>query len=364
MMLSLGGSSWLAQDKAKSQEQAVAEGLKYLIKNQGDNGRWGHDEGRWYGVKDKVAIYAITSIGLLALKANLDVKIESGDKAIQAALKYIASYEGKVEATKGFDLRHWDSAFVLFTLVRLYKEKSGDEVKNRIEKLIDVLESSQETGGGWAYMSVEKDKSVGSSATFLTSNCLIVLLHAKEAGFKVKEETIKSAVGFLKKRRSPSGAFGYYLRDHFADGEIGSCARNVPNELALYLAGESDQKRLQWAVSQFFIFRNELEATRKKWAIKGKMSYHQGKEGIASYYFFFSYFWAVQALHFVDKEAAIRMDAEGKTTKTPAECISELKRLVLELQEGDGSWFDNGMPGIHYGTAMALLVLSDQNLIR
>jgi hypothetical protein len=195
--------------------------------------------------------------------------------------------------------------------------------------------------------------------------------------------------------RQNTGSFKYARAKNYTDGPIGSCARNPHCELALYLAGESDQSRLGWALSNFFKWRHELEDARS--ADKGGHGAGgEALEGIASYYFFYGHLWAFAALHYLDKNARIEISkggikdqkSGGKTkseveTKTPGECTKMLQSILMDIQGNCGKSstkladgkieykerkFEDGRWGATSGgsdfeTAVALIVLSGQNFL-
>src|SRR5262249_2692212 len=146
----------------------------------------------------------------------------------------------------------------LMYFVRIPKDKATKEDKEQIKKLIAALESSQEAEGGWTYLA-NSGPNVQKSSSFLTAPVLMTLLEAKDKGYEVPDKMIAESVDLLKRLRKEDGTFKYYhhSRDNDPKHKMGSCARNSASELALYLAGESDQKKLQWTISNFFQNRHE-----------------------------------------------------------------------------------------------------------
>jgi hypothetical protein len=64
----------------------------------------------------------------------------------------------------------------------------------------------------------------------------------------------------------------------------------------------------------------------------------------------------------MDKDTAIQIDKTDKTAKTPAQCIELINSDVVKIQTTDGSWIDSRV-GCHYGTSIALLILSGQKVV-
>ncbi len=261
----------------------------------------------------------------------------------------------------------YDIAYRLLALVTLYQEISDEEMKDQIRKMIDKLEKrvKEGEGGGWGYHHM--------TCGFRTAHTLIPLLQAKQAGIDVPIHLIEEPIKFLKANRKPNGIhkdYGGYFR--------GSTGHNCVNELALYLAGSSDQKRLQWVVSHFFRWGDILDENRDR---RGG----HGKETVAPYYFSFAYFWASQALHFIDKDARINvkkgdptnlvLDKNGNSTdekaneenkeeelKSPAECLKILKEKMLALlADKAGPLGAPNFPNVYPSTAIT--ILTGQNLV-
>ncbi len=390
------------QDKNNGQEnsfeEAIIMGAEYLIDKQSSSGSWGKDATALNRAGHGVG--AITALGLLAMKTNdKSLKtLEGYSEAIENAQTYlIDSLKIKKGFAQTFDIRHWNNAFALLVLTRLYREKPTDDLKEQIEYLIEALDSGQDRAGGWSYMRGGKEKpdedkeedkkseekqeekkeekkendsnvkpQATSGMTFLTATCLLALLEAKDAGFKVPQSAFDVGVKFLLKMRQSNGNFGYMSNKTNCAGKAGSCSRNVPCELVLYLLGEGDQEQLQKAVGQFFAQRHHLEKTRKQGAKKNNQITHAGKELIAPYYYFFSHFWTSQALYFIDPKALLdvgyRYDDEGDG-KTPADCFQILKDEIVQIQKSDGKWIDSGWSNYEYGTAMALIILSGNKIL-
>jgi hypothetical protein len=330
----------MPQEKRKLADNSAATGLKYLLQkfttHQLGTSTKGN-EGEYVG------------LGLLALRAYEGSKIEIPDRekmstcAIENIRKYLLEHV-KTATDPGFAL--WYITFSLHALVKLHNDKPTEEVKGQIEKLINRLEKAQR-GGAWSHWVYK--------SSFFSAACLISLLEARGAGFKVSDKVIQSGVDYIKGARKPSGTYSYPGKKGDRSSEVGSCARSPACELALFLAGESDQKKLQWVVANFFKYQHELEKVRKAKTTK-EDGFHVGSDGIAPYYFFFGHFWVSQVLHYVDNKASI--DA-----KSPEECAILLKDLMVASQESNGSWVASAYEDPCYCTATALLVMSGKKFI-
>jgi len=243
---------------------------------------------------------------------------------------------------------------IISTLYR-HRRNPSDETKKKIEELIGALKDCQAESGGWWYSSVH------GGTSFMTAPALIALLEAQHVGFKVAEPTLSKATEFLKKLRNDNGSFEYYLKKQQRGATpVESCIRDPACELALYLAGQSDATKLKAALSNMLRHRAELEKARRegiKWWAGEKGPPH----GFAV---FFGYFYAVQALHYLDPTA--KMDAGNNQTLTPPQAIESIRRTLIGAQSEDGSWkSSDSNPGTYdSNTTMALLALVDKKLLQ
>ncbi len=387
----------------KSIDQVIAGGVNFLLGSQESDGSWT----KKYIISQQFAggRGAFTSIALLGLRGhkNTDSKIND---AISKARQYLLdAVKLASKINEGNDNSFWNRAYSLLALVSLYREKADDGLKGVIQGNIDELVAGQrksekeERGGGWYYHIFRgkdgeeedeakkkltdqfKDKKNpqksdcsgtelfgrGLPVTFLTSVCLIALLEAKDAGFAVPQEAIQAGVSYLNRMRQQDGSFKYYGKTTFTNKLAGSCVRSAPCELALLLAGHGSKERLASAVSIFFKHRDIVDKAWEKQKSEGKklIMHSATKEGVAPYFFFYGYFWTLQALYFIDKDTPIQIDkADEKSTKSPAECIEILKKTMVKTQTSDGSWYDGPLGGAHYGTGSALVVISGQKLVQ
>lgn len=370
----LGTASLAADEKPKGEEkprekakpaEAIQKGVAYLVKVQGKDGGWGKGETM------SQIVPAITALSLMALDVTADQAAEGDRDKVKKAAAKGRELVDKAAITTGLvkiydhQPRNWDNATRLYFYLRIPKDKRTKDDDAKLKTLIEALESSQERLGGWTYL-CNWQPSMEKSTTFLSSFVLLALLEAKHQGCKVTDDTIAKGVEFFKKLRNEDGTFKYYYRAAKSPSEskIGSSARNVGAELALFMAGESDQKKLQWAIGNFFQHRNELEKVRGGKKPQGIGTSHWGKDNIAHYFFYYSHFFTIQALDFVDKDAKIAVDADDKDkTMSPAECRAAVRAILIETQRADGSWGVVSNPDTHYDTALALFGLSEKKLL-
>lgn len=366
----------LIQEEPKKEEKkddsiskVVTSGLKYLVMTQSKDGSFDDRGGYFNRAVDTRP--AVTALALLACEIYID-KLEKEDKEqvrsmMIKAQKWLFSRKiqtGHVD-NPFHESKPWNNLYTLQYLLYVNKKDSKDEEKRvKLEKYLSALESNflkefewrkRKLGGGWGY-------SPGSHGadSFLTAPIIITLLECKEVGFKISDETLAKGIKFLKKMRKSNGVFMYGDVDFGGDEKTkrwsrGSCARDALCELALYLAGESSQENLQWAISNFFQYRDDLENARANIP-----QLHGGPGGTSYHYFYFSHFYILQALHYLDSKS--KLDVAKDKQLSQVECVEKIKKAIVEIQCEDGSWNDATKQNHKSGTAFALLTLSGKVL--
>ena len=109
-------------------------------------------------------------------------------------------------------------------------------------------------------------------------------------------------------------------------------------ETVLRAFASSDDKKVAAAFRNFLAHLKELERVRK-------CDFHSDGQ-LGGFFFWHSVFHASEAASFLPPKAQKAVHRE-------------LLRLVLSIPELDGSWVDSHELGKSYGTAMALLTLSN-----
>ena len=264
-------------------------------------------------------------------------------EAITRALEFVlVSLEGNPQLEpgpkSGYDVRGWGHAYGLRFLLEaeargLVPAAHKEQVVKAIPHLLHCLAVNAQPNGGWNYADDQR------VSPFMTGSTLLTLYLARERGHAVDAEMITKALSALKRSRTESVAYAYAGN---ARGEVampGSSARSSVAELALYLAGESDQAELRKAVNGFFHGWNDLLDR------KSKQGTHEGTYGIAPYYFFFGHTYAAIAIE--------QLPAEER----PA-LRQRMQAVLWDTREDGGQWNDRIFPrSSAYSTAMCLLAL-------
>jgi len=278
---------------------------------------------------------------------------DAAQAAVLRGLEFILEQLPKEGLRPGFnatyDVRGWAHAYALWFLLQLraydvVPEAHAAAVAEWIPSLIDTLETTEiRPGGGWNYSRPRGfDKPGNGASPFMTGPTLLALYAARAQGFEVDGEVVERALQALEATRLADGEeeFSYgYSRGSRGDGRPGAMGRITSAEVALFLAGRSDARRLQSGVQCFVEHWDQLEVRRQK------SGTHVPPYGVAPYYVYFSHYHAALAL-------SLLPEAERKEWR-----VKYLGRL-FQSRLPSGGWNDRVFDRSEaYGTAMALLSL-------
>jgi len=369
-------------------DDAMQKGVAYLLANQAADGSWGKTEGvpksipgQAHPVFNKpewITVYRIAGSCLVyqALLRAADVQEPAVTEALAKAeaflLKTLSPYPPR-DPNKVFDRSVWVNVYGLAALSDMRRRYAGDATgrmaATAIEARLKAIAATQLGDGGWHYANIPgvakavfnpraKLPPFGASAStsFLTALHVLALRDARAQGVKIDPALLDRAGKVLLALKSEQGGFLYSnrrkalprpnnrLKDYGIRGSMGRLALCT---LALADLGLLEPKELHAAVEQFI--QHHLLLDR----VYGKGGSHYPKlHNNASYYWLFGYCYTA--------ELARRLADSAGGKKLRATLVSKL----LSKQKPDGSWLDCPNLGKAYGTAMAVLALSDKPLFQ
>lgn len=199
------GDSVQRKDKVvvdEKTEAVIRGGLKWLVSKQLPNGAWGStgDEQRY-----QVAMTGYTLIAFLAA-GNLPGEGEFG-KAVSAGTQYLVDQIGPegLFANRNSGQYMYSHGVASIALAEIYGQTRLPSMRPKLEKIIKLIISAQNSEGGWRYRPVASDADI--SVTVLQ---VVALRAAKNGGLDVPQATIDRAVGYVKAcYDSASGGFAY-----------------------------------------------------------------------------------------------------------------------------------------------------------
>jgi hypothetical protein len=188
----------------------------------------------------------------------------------------------------------------------------------------------------------------GSPNSFTTATALIALKNAEKAlGVEFSEPLAKKAVDSILRQRNPDFSYDYgeYLRMMPRlpiNRPGGSLGRSQACNLALRMYGReevTDEIMEAW-LNRLFARNGWLSIGRKR------PIPHESHFQIAGYFYYYGHFYA-----------ALCIDALPKDER--AYYYEHLARILMPLQEKDGSWWDYPLYDYHqaWGTGMAVSAL-------
>ncbi len=347
--------------KPEEIDQAIARGIEFLLKDQRPEGSWGSAE----RTKDLNIFAPIPGAhhGFRAATTALCISalIETGGQredvksAIDRAEKWLIENLPGVRRADGIALYNvWAHAYGIQALVKMFHRHAGDEtrqneIREQIRKQIQMLERYETVDGGWGYydFDVKSQKPAGSPTSFTTATALLAFHDAQSIGIEVPQKLIDRALASVQRQKKPdlSYIYGEYLKyvpQHPVNLPGGSVGRSQACNLALRTFGDkqiTDAAMKAW-LERLFARNLWLDIGRKR------PIPHESWFAVAGYFFYYGHYYA--------GECIAQLPADDQT-----ELKHQLARVLLPLQEKDGSWWDYPLYNYHqqYGTAFALMSL-------
>jgi prenyltransferase beta subunit len=214
--------------------------------------------------------------------------------------------------------------FATLFLGEVYGMSPDEEVKEKLQKAVRLIQKTQNQEGGWRYTPVPNDADIS-----VTICEVMGLRAARDAGIKVEKETIDNAIKYVLACQNPDGGFSYVARQGSGSG----FARTAAGVSALYYSGIFEGNNLKRGLDYL-----------KQFSGKGGEGMRDG--GIEGMYFY-GHYYASQAMFL----------AGGDYWANYYPGVRD--QLISRQIKGTGAW--NGEAGEDYATAMALIILQMPN---
>jgi hypothetical protein len=330
-------------DRSGDEGKAIRDGIDYLLSQQYPDGTWTTaSNANTY----RVAITAIVarSLHLWGTKREGDQR----DRIRMATERATAWLNRQVKQADPEMMDSFGAAYLLDYFLDLEETKAA--VKGDVKGAIELLLGRQCPNGAWSYgrywgmdfAKRRKEQRLEPARTHSvnTGLALLPLGRAKRLGFRVDAKALEEGRKALLAMRDKPGVYTYiYPGPKNFNGPDASSARGPLCEHALCLLGAVSNEDLGAAIELFLKYREDLRPPVKVWGPSWLPPH-----GYTSYFFFFGYDHAAQAITFHGgRDAAKRLD--------------KLREDLLRMAEVDGTWLDYEPIGKPYGTAMALHVL-------
>jgi hypothetical protein len=304
----VGAGAARADDDAT---KAVERGLAFLASHQQAEGSYGTDVYRGH-----VAVTAWVSRAMMAAgsKPGEGPYGEQLSKGLNYLLGRVQPNGMIMSQDKQEPAPMYGHAFALAFLAECQKATPKDEIKEKIQRGVNLSVKAQNREGGWRYLPKPEDADVSVTVTQL-----MALVAARDAGADVPKETIERAIDYIKRSQNRDGGFRYLLQ-----GGTSGFARSAAAVTALYRAGVA-----------------ETEVARKGRAFVAKYPAAE-TVGQPEVFYFYGHYYAAQVMS--------HYPADDWKSWSAA-----VNQKLLIQQSKDGSWPDTA--SIELGTAMACLTL-------
>ncbi|MEM9944257.1 MAG: hypothetical protein AAF939_22065, partial [Planctomycetota bacterium] len=334
-----------------TESQLWNRGLSFILGMQGEDGSFRDSDYDFGGTDSLPNVHvAVTSIAGMALCRSVKEKRlpESFQQrqwsAIYRAAKFVADMKNINRADRDEIL--WAYAYRLRFLLEVENllmdvPKVDDQfstwLRPQIQSAVETLEQVQSKRGSWYHE---------YNNPFVTATALISLKRATESGYQVDQARIERGLISLQGDRMANGAYPYSTRANAPPNpgtqrDIAASAGRMPLcELGLFCWQKSSEADLTEAIEKSLGLQENLNVALK---------YDDHTSSLAYGGFFFWY----------DMRARSEAIKSLTQNETVARFQKQQKDIILSLPEIDGCFVDSHEIGRVYGTAMALICLSD-----
>jgi hypothetical protein len=343
-------------------EAAIRRGIAFLVECQNDDGSFGGPE-RTKGLNIMASApgshYAFqTATTALAVSALIEVGAvtPAARKALERGEAWLFERLPKLRRATPMELYNvWGHGYGLQALVRMHGRLPDDtERRHKIEDLIrgqyDMLTRFESVDGGWGYYDFRAGAArPGSDSTsFVNAAVLVAFAEAKQIGVEPPEKVLKRALAATVRQRKSDNSYlyGEYLKYSPLmpiNRPAGSLGRSQACNIALRLWGDKvvTDDVLKTCLDRLIVRNGWLSNGRKR------PIPHEAPFQVAGYFYYFGHYYA-----------GLCVD-QLKAGERPF-YQDHVARLILPLQEQDGSWWDYPLYNYHqpYGTSFALLTLN------
>lgn len=304
------------------QRDSVEKGLAWLSRNQGQHGEYGSRAGG-YG-----ATSAITALSGLAFMSagNLPGRGPYGDN-VRRCVDYIldCSQESGLLSADNSQSVMYSHGFATLFLAEVYGMTGDENVKEKLQKAVRLIQQCQNREGGWRYLPIPLDADIS-----VTICQVMALRAAREAGIKVEKQTIDRAIHYVRSCQNPDGGFSY-MANAIGGGGGSGFERSAAGVAALYYAGVFEGDDLHRGLDYIKQFRPGL-----------------GISGQAISHYYYGQYYAAQAMFL----------AGGDYWSKWYPAIRD--ELIAKQDADTGSWPRSEISE-DYATAVALIILQMPN---
>lgn len=304
---------------AKTQ-RAIDAGLAWLAKRQNDEGPL---SGSFSGGNLYSRNVAVVSLAAMAFMSSGSTPGRGPyGRVVDHCLDYILSRAQPdsgfiVEAEPASHGPMYGHGFASLLLAEAYGLSSRDDLREPLEKAIDLIVRTQNDEGGWRYQPEPREADLS-----VTVCELMALRAARNAGVFVPSETVERAVELIKGMQNADGGFMY-----MTSGGPSEFPRSAAAIVALYNSGAEASEEIERGLT--YLLADPPRPPGERLDSR----------------FFYAHYYSTQAM----------WHTGGKAWR---EWFPKLRTAVL-ARHADGYWKDDLCD--EYGTSMACLILQTPN---
>jgi hypothetical protein len=296
-------------------DKAIQSGLAYLAKQQNADGSFGTGTYRGNIAVTSLAGLAFMSAGSTPGRGQYGPHI---DKALSYVMENTSPSGFIAVASSSTHGPMYSHGFGTLFLAESYGMTHRPEIREKLQKAVQLIIDTQNNEGGWRYLPRRLDADI--SVTICQINALRA---ARNAGLYVPKETVAACIDYVKHSQNPDGGFRYMLQ-----GGASAFPRSAAGIVALQSAGEYDNKEVRDGISYLRQYMREI------------------KLGSRYSHYFYGHYYAAQAMW-------IRGGDDWN------EWFPAIRSELIRRQAAAGYWTDSICN--EYGTAMALIILQIPN---
>jgi hypothetical protein len=323
-------------------QDAVRRGHKWLAAQQNPGGWWSQDVGFKLNSGYSITKYDAPHVGVTALclisflaGGHVPGRGEHGE-VLSRGIEYLLNCMQDNGYITDNGTRMYSHAFATLFLAEVYGMTRRADVKRALQRSVNLIVDSQNAEGGWRYKPFQRESDMS-----ITVCQVLALRSARNVGITVPAGTIKAAENYVRRsavRDGMAGVLNSWSGDILGEGGafryqlLQNSRATFPLTAAgvttMHAAGIYDDEILRNA---FDYMDSQLGPFNLAW--KGH------------YFFYYGHYYAVQAYY----------TAGGDRWRGYFQDMRD--RVLLPLQNPDGSWPNSEGPGAAFATAVSTLIL-------
>ena len=306
------------------QQKAVEKGLAWLASKQQKNGSFG---GSYASGNGHAGITALAGLGFMSA-GNLPGRGKYGEQTAKCVQYILANcQQSGLIASDNSHGKMYGHGFATLFLGEVYGMTGDEEVKEKLQRAIRLIQQTQNPEGGWRYEPAPQDADISVTITEIMG-----MRAARDAGIKVEKQTVDAAIQYVRRCQNPDGGFSYMA----GQGSGSAFPRSAAGVCALYYAGIFEGNEIKRGLDYL-----AQSADRGGGRFGGR-----GGFGESGGFYFYGHYYACQANFLAGGEYW-------------ANYYPAIRQELITRQSAQGSW--NGEAGEDYATAMALIILQMPN---